>query len=84
MWRTPRLSLLIVLLTVATGSLPAAPAQSAITPSEQLVVINEVAWGGTAASGARPVSGASAGRRQRPYARRAKVRSRAARNVNAK
>ncbi|MBK6432656.1 lamin tail domain-containing protein [Candidatus Amarolinea dominans] len=48
----PRVSLLMVLLMVATHSLPAASVQSATAPSQQTVVINEVAWGGTAASSA--------------------------------
>ncbi|MFZ1709545.1 MAG: lamin tail domain-containing protein, partial [Anaerolineae bacterium] len=48
----PRVSLLMVLLMVATHSLPAASFQSATAPSQQTVVINEVAWGGTAASSA--------------------------------
>ena len=52
MLRAPRLSLFMVLLMTATHSLPVAPVQSAVGPQVQMVVINEVAWGGTAASAA--------------------------------
>ena len=52
MLRAPRLSLLMVLVMIATHSLPVASRQIAPAPQLQTVVINEVAWGGTAASAA--------------------------------